>query len=151
MRIQTFSSFEGVDRDKLRELLEHRFKQKLIPDYFEYAHPNLVTVAMSSDLYAGATVMENFSGDLWYLDKIVTAEQFDKTLLFLRLWNGVEERGKVVWRARPENNANKFYMNRSIGLSCMNGWRVYWRGMNVDEKDLGVEYALSKKPSFLAS
>lgn len=151
MQLTKFKSFEQVDREKLKEVIESGFGKKLVEDYFEYTLVDSVYVAQHNDKYAGAAVLEQISNDHFYLDKWVVAEGFQNNGVGTMLWLAVAEHAhKLTWRAKPENKANQMYINACSGMQKFDKWIIYWKGISPDEIANGIAYSLQKKETLEA-
>lgn len=148
MKYQKFDSFEEIEKGKFSQLMLSGFGKKLVDDYFDYVKAKYICLAVDSEEYIGAIVVEEFEPGLFYLDKIVVANQHQGNGIGKELWNILNGDGKkLIWRAKPGNKIHDFYYKQCDGLQKVDGWFIYWKGLLPDEMEAGIKYALNKKPT----
>lgn len=127
-RIHTYPSWEDVDTDRFRALVESSFGAPLAADYFETTHPARVYV--SEHYRAAIVLLDDESGA--YMDKFAVVEEAQGEGLGRALWSAMRgETPALVWRAKPGNPANDFYFAQADGALKQGGWTVFWYGLET--------------------
>jgi bifunctional N-acetylglutamate synthase/kinase len=131
-KVLRFTSWEGVDRDRMRGLVESSFGRTLVPDYFERTQPSRVYV---SENYRAAMILtEEHVGNgqgLPYLDKFAVLDEAQGEGLGRAVWLVMrEETPQLFWRSRHGNNVNPFYDAECDGCLKQPRWKVYWYGID---------------------
>ena len=147
MKYIKLNSFESISKEKFKELIKSGFGGKLVNDYFEYVVPEHIYLAYCDDIYCGAIVTEKIMPGLSYLDKIVTKKEHQGNGIGKNLWAMLDNKTKLLWRAKTNNPINSFYMNQCSGMQKTGKWIIYWTGLNPEELKAGIKYALDKKPT----
>jgi bifunctional N-acetylglutamate synthase/kinase len=130
-RVLRFDSWEGVDRDRLRGLVESSFGRRLAADYFERVSPHRVYV---SENYRTALVLTQEEG-IAYLDKFAVLDDAQGEGLGRAVWNVMrEENPRLFWRSRHGNAVNPFYYAESDGCLKQARWKVFWYGLDGFEE-----------------
>ena len=145
--VSRYSSWDDLDRDRLRNLIESSFGKSLSPDYFERTRLHRAYV---SENYRAAIVLVDVAGDL-YLDKFAVLDDAQGEGLGRAVWQLMrEENPRVFWRSRHANIVNDFYFSESDGSYRLNGWKVFWYGFSAFE-DIArcVEHCRTHAPTFL--
>ncbi|MEI7037112.1 acetylglutamate kinase [Fulvimonas yonginensis] len=126
-RVLVFDSWEGVDRVRLRVLIESSFGRALVPDYFERTRPYRVYV---SENYRAAMILAHEEG-LAYLDKFAVLDEAQGEGLGRAVWQVMREQNpRLFWRSRHGNNVNPFYDAECDGSLKQPRWKVYWYGID---------------------
>lgn len=129
-KVLTFASWEGVDRERLRALIESSFGRTLAPDYFERTIPHRIHV---SENYRAAMILtREHIGEqgLTYLDKFAVLDEAQGEGLGRAVWLVMrEENPQLFWRSRHGNNVNPFYDVECDGFLKRPRWKVYWYGI----------------------
>jgi acetylglutamate kinase len=125
-RVLRFDGWEGVDRARLRELIESSFGRRLLPSYFEQVRPCRVYV---SENYRAALVLTSEQGAT-YLDKFAVLDEAQGEGLGRAVWQVMrEENPRLFWRSRHGNPVNPFYYAESDGCLKREQWKVFWYGL----------------------
>jgi acetylglutamate kinase len=140
-RVLRYESLEGIDRERLRELVEVCFQRRLAEGYFEKKAFHRIYLAES---YC-ATAIITRDTDVPYLDKFAVTAQAQGVGLGGSLWARMKgETPKLFWRARSENEINPWYFQQAQGSYRDARWTVFWYGLEGwDEIRACVEHALS--------
>ena len=131
-RIIRATSWDELDLERLRTLVESAFGRKLKPDYFDATQPFRIYV---SEHYRAALLLtsEPFesAGDVPHLDKFAVADDAQGEGIGRSIWhvmrNDVE---RLFWRSRPENPVNDFYFSEADGCIKGDRWNVFWYGLD---------------------
>ena len=124
-KVLCFDSWNGVDRGRLRTLVESSFRRKLVVDYFERTRPLRIYI---SENYRAAMVLTEEDG-LPYLDKFAVLDDAQGEGLGRAVWQVMRaENPRLFWRSRHGNNINPFYHEESDGCLRQPRWKVFWYG-----------------------
>ncbi len=142
-QIWSFPTWDGVDLERLRALIESSFGRHLSPDYFETTDPMLVYV---SEHYRAAIVLTR-AGDLTYMDKFAVAEDAQGEGLGRAIWDVMrEDNPRLFWRSRRGNIINEFYFANADGVRKETTWSVFWYGLTEwSEIRFAMEHALGQR------
>lgn len=126
-KVFRFESWEGVDRERMRGLIESSFGRKVVDDYFDRTKPYRIYV---SENYRAAMILTNEEG-LVYLDKFAVLDDAQGEGLGRAVWLVMrEENPRLFWRSRHGNQVNHFYYAESDGCYKQERWKVFWYGLN---------------------
>ena len=124
--INQYSSWQQIDCDKLKLLIENSFGKKLDDDYFKKTK---LFKAYITDSYRAAAILTEENG-IPHLDKYAVADDAKGEGLGRAVWTTMRKiHSQLVWRSRNLNAINTFYFNESDG--CVKGepWVVFWYGV----------------------
>lgn len=125
IRVQT--GIQGLDRDRIRDLLEQSFGRSLKPGYLDTLDD--ATIYVGGD-YAALAVLKQ-RGPGCYLDKLGLSERAQGIGLGASLWNRIKrDHPSLYWRSRASNEANKWYLGRADGMHRAGEWIVFWYGFD---------------------
>ncbi|MFO0742948.1 MAG: acetylglutamate kinase [Labilithrix sp.] len=148
-RVVVLENWEGVDRDRLKNLLEESFGRRLDPEYFTKKQPYRIYLAES---YRACAILTMENG-IPYLDKFAVTNEAQGEGIGGSIWNRFRrENPKLFWRSRSNNPINTWYAQKADGLVKQSKWWVFWCGMNdFAEIQPAVESALAMKATFYDS
>lgn len=140
-RVRVHEGFEGVDKARLRGLLEQCFGRRLHRDYFTDKKPFRVYLA---DSYR-ATAILTIEGGVPYLDKFAVTPEAQGEGIGGSIWQRMQrEVPKLFWRARATNPVNAWYAQQADGLYKSDEFWVFWCNMpDFGEIRACVERALA--------
>lgn len=125
-RVLRFDSWQGVDLERMRELIESSFGRKLVADYFEKSIPYRIYI---SENYRTALILNREEG-FAYLDKFAVLDDAQGEGLGRAVWHVMrEENPQLFWRSRHNNQVNIFYYAESDGCYKQEKWKVFWYGI----------------------
>jgi acetylglutamate kinase len=128
-KVLCFASWDGVDRERLRVLIESSFGRRLVADYFERVVPLRVYL---SEKYRAAMILTLHDG-LPYLDKFAVLDEAQGEGLGRAVWQVMrEETPQLFWRSRHGNAINAFYHEQADGCLRQERWRAFWYGLGTD-------------------
>lgn len=128
--IRHSESFESLDLDLLRGLIQDGFGRNLVNDYFE-DRPHRVFYEKD---YHGVIVVKPLDGDIYYLDKFVVGRQWQGEGVGGPLWRELTKYyTKLIWRAGPQNPINAWYLEQADGFQRTGEWNIYWIGLVPEE------------------
>ncbi len=125
-RVLRFDSWQGVDLERMRELIESSFGRKLVADYFKKTVPHRIYI---SENYRTALILTREEG-FAYLDKFAVLDDAQGEGLGRAVWHVMrEENPQLFWRSRHNNQVNIFYYAESDGCYKQEKWKVFWYGI----------------------
>jgi acetylglutamate kinase len=125
-KVLHFDSWDGVDTQRLRGLIESSFGRGLVEDYFARTTPFRIYV---SENYRAAVILTEAEG-LTYLDKFAVLDEAQGEGLGRAVWQVMrEENPRLFWRSRHGNLVNPFYYAESDGCYKQEKWKVFWYGL----------------------
>lgn len=125
-RVLRFDSWEGVDLERMRVLIESSFGRTLVADYFENTKPHRIYI---SENYRTALILTREEG-FAYLDKFAVLDDAQGEGLGRAVWHVMrEENPQLFWRSRHNNQVNIFYYAESDGCYKQEKWKVFWYGI----------------------
>lgn len=146
-RVHRFAGWDGVDRERLRALIEASFGRSLVADYFERTRPHCVYL---SENYRAALILTREEG-LAYLDKFAVADDAQGEGLGRAAWQVMRaDHPQLFWRSRRRNPINAFYDAECDGSMKEPAWKVYWYG--IEDFDLlarCVAHCRARQPTLL--
>ena len=126
-KVLKFESWEGVDQERMRGLIESSFGRTLVADYFQRTTPYRIYV---SENYRAAMILTQEDG-LAYLDKFAVLDDAQGEGLGRAVWQVMrDENPKLFWRSRHGNVINHFYYAESDGCFKQSRWKVFWYGLD---------------------
>ncbi|PIE15881.1 MAG: acetylglutamate kinase [Proteobacteria bacterium] len=140
---------EGIDRGRLKALLEGCFRRELVPGYFEDKRFYRIYVTES---YRATAILTREKG-LPYLDKFAVTERAQGEGLGGSLWDRVQrDNPRMFWRSRVDNSRiNPWYFSRSEGSVRDHQWVVFWHGLDsFDAIRDAIDCALEMPHSLLS-
>ncbi len=144
--VRSAASFDELDVDKLRRLLEEGFGRTLAVDYFNEP-PHRVFYEQH---YHGAIVVRPLEGDTFYLDKFVVGPRWQGEGMGAPLWRELTKHyEKIIWRASPGNPINKWYLDQAEGFQRTPEWNIFWIGLNPREVGKLIERVRSFRRTVL--
>lgn len=125
-RVVRHDSIDGVDTDRIAELIAACFGRELTDGYFQSKPFYRIYV---SESYR-ATAIVTRQGGVPYLDKIGVTEQAQGEGLGRSIWMRMkQENPRLFWRSRAENPINGWYFEEAQGSFERDGWVVFWYGL----------------------
>ena len=148
-KVLRFESWDGVDRGRLRVLIESGFApRKLVADYFERTRPWRVYL---SENYRAAMIL-TLEGGLPYLDKFAVLDEAQGEGLGRAVWQVMQaENPRLFWRSRHGNRVNAFYHEQSGGCFRQPRFRIFWYGLDGDFATIArcVEHCTNREPTLV--
>ncbi|WP_437967841.1 acetylglutamate kinase [Sorangium sp. So ce260] len=145
-RILRHDTLDGIDRDRLRDLLEACFLRKLDEHYFDKKPFYRIYL---SDSYRATAILTLDSGEKApltpYLDKFAVTTEAQGVGIGGSLWTRMKnENPKLFWRARNGNEINPWYFQQAEGSYRNENWTVFWYGLtSFDDIRACIDHALS--------
>ncbi len=143
--IEVYESWEGIDRDRFRDLVQASFGRPLVEEYFERTRPLRIYL---SEHYRASIVLARAAGGV-YMDKFMVAETARGEGLGRTLWKQMRSgTPSLFWRSRDGNPVNEFYLDHADGSCRRDPWIVFWAGISDwDEIRGAVEHAAERPAS----
>lgn len=124
--VHCYGSFEELDLERLKGLLETCFQGSLDPDYFNSKQCDRVYF---TDTYRGAAILTH-EGRVPYLDKFAVTREAQGIGLGGTIWRRMrKENAMLFWRARANNPINSWYFQSAEGSYRAGDWVVFWYGI----------------------
>ncbi|MBI3099640.1 MAG: acetylglutamate kinase [Planctomycetes bacterium] len=134
--IETHRSYRGVNKRRLKHLIEVSFGKKLKPGYF--AKP--IQFIFVDRNYKGAALVRKVSG-MYYLDKFAVRKEAQGEGIGRDVWSVMKKRcPNLFWRSKPGNPINGWYAEQAHGLRKFDNWWVFWIGLNERQISKSVRY-----------
>ena len=152
-RIRTHETFDTIDIERVRALLENSFGQWLDQDYFTKKLPLKIYLADSYRAIAVLTreqvVANGATIDIPYLDKFAVTQEAQGEGIGSSIWHRMtREHAKFFWRSRMTNPINSWYATKADGMYKSERWAVFWCGVtSFVEIQACVERAVSLSAS----
>lgn len=125
-RVFQTTSWDEIDRDRLRGLIDSAFGRTLVADYFERTRLHRAYV---SENYRAAVILTEEDG-IPYLDKFAVLDEAQGEGLGRAVWQLMREaQPRLFWRSRHGNPVNAFYDAEADGCVKQDQWRTYWYGL----------------------
>jgi acetylglutamate kinase len=145
-RVQRATSWDELDLERMRRLIESAFGRRLLPDYFERTR---LLRAYVSENYRAALILTEESG-FPYLDKFAVLDEAQGEGLGRAVWQVMrEETPQLFWRSRHGNPVNPFYYAESDGCIKQPQWKVFWYGIGAVDAVLHCVEHCRKRPATL--
>jgi hypothetical protein len=144
-KIERHTTFDGIDRERLRALLENAFGKLLKGEALErgveriYVEENYLGAALLSPSPIGP-----------YLSKFAVERTAQGEGIGGDLWKAItRDYASVFWRARPDNPITPWYAKQCDGLHRLPDWHVFWKGLPADRVEDAIEFACGLPPDFV--
>jgi bifunctional N-acetylglutamate synthase/kinase len=147
-KINAHTSWQDVDVERLRALIESSFRRTLASDYFQRTKPVRVYI---SEHYRAAIVLTR-EGSFTYMDKFTVSDDAQGEGLGRAMWQVMRaENPQLFWRSRRGNAINEFYFANADGAVKDPEWTVFWYGI-TDWNDIRfvVDHCRTRAATLLA-
>ena len=133
-----------LKKGRLKTSITESFGKSLKPDFFKRP----IKSAIIERDYRGGAIMTDMEG-LPYLSKFWVSREARGEGIGRDIWEAmIANNEKVFWRSREENSFNKWYMKMCHGMQMVDGWRVFWRGLDASEIPKAVKLAVLSPEDF---
>jgi acetylglutamate kinase len=138
--VQRHLGWDGVDRERLRTLLESSFGRA--PSEALFARE--LTHAYVADDYRGAAlVLATPLGG--YLSKFAVTREAQGEGIGQDLWSALlSDYSALLWRARAGNAIRAWYERQCQGRFSAGEWTVYFRGLAPEHVPAAIAFALAQ-------
>ncbi len=141
--IEEHHSWKGINRDRMRTLIEASFGRKLVRDYFQRD----VTSIFLDPKYRGCAIMRKVAG-MDYLDKFAVRKEAQGEGLGRDVWLAMLQKyPKLFWRSRSTNPVNSWYFEQSSGAIKFADWTIFWIGLREPQIKKAIKAALKLPPT----
>ena len=124
-KVLRVTSWDQLDRARLKQLIESSFGRELVPEYFDKTR---LLRAYVSENYRTAVILTDEAEGV-YLDKFAVLDEAQGEGLGRAVWNVMrEETPQLFWRSRHNNQVNIFYYAESDGCYKQDRWKTFWFG-----------------------
>ena len=139
-RIVRFQGWQGVDEERLRDLLTSSFGRPASSKLFDRP---IQSVYLETTYRGAAILVDTPLGA--YLTKFAVGRDAQGEGLGRDLWNAIfADCRKVFWRARPENPIVDWYTKIADGIVRYPEWTIFWKGLEIEHVSDAVAYALAQ-------
>jgi hypothetical protein len=138
--IQIKNSFDEIDEQRLRKLLQLSFGRAARDDFF--SRP--ISRIYLEENYRGAALMmdTNLGG---YLSKFAVERQAQGEGIGRDIWvTMLNYHPTLFWRSRPHNPINAWYMKEADGFMRQHAWHIFWKGLEPQNIPAAIAYALAQ-------
>ena len=146
-KVLRVTSWDQLDRARLKQLIESSFGRELVPEYFDKTH---LLRAYVSENYRTAVILTDEAEGV-YLDKFAVLDEAQGEGLGRAVWNVMrEETPQLFWRSRHNNQVNIFYYAESDGCYKQDKWKTFWFGApDFEHIRAYVAHCAARKPSLI--
>ncbi len=142
--IKHFQRLAEVDEARLIALLESSFGKRVRHRGFLEAATDFYIEAQ----YKGAVILEPYEASM-YLSKFAVQTEARGEGLAIELWRALlRDYPSVFWRSNSRNPINHWYDRQADGCHVEDGWKVYWRGITVENLPSMITSALARPQDF---
>ncbi len=133
---------------KIQKTLEDSFQKNLKNNFLVKIKDAEYSILYEKN-YEGLAIMKKMNQSIYYLDKFAVHPIRQGTGLGKSIWAELSAKyNKIMWRAKPNNPFNYFYMKECDGLVKNKDWWVFWKGMQIDESLEYIDEIISLPSSF---
>ncbi len=130
--------------DKAKYLLEHVFHRKLSDGYFL----DPIEEIIHQKNWEAIAIIKKIDS-VSYLCKYAVAPFRSGTGLGKALWNHfIKKYPNLIWRSKPYNKINPFYVSQCSGMVKKTNWNVYWKDIDDEKAVALIKKVLAVKESF---
>jgi acetylglutamate kinase len=142
--IESFTSYAGLDLERLAALIESSFGRPLAPGFFDW--PPLAVYVEAA--YRGALVLQS-APLATFLSKFAVEPVARGEGIGQDLWHAmVRQHPALYWRSRPDNPIGVFYQRVCDGMQRLPDWSVFWRGVASEAVPRLIDDAVSRPSDF---
>ena len=142
--LMVVDNLAGLERARLNKAISESFGKELKADFFKRP----IHSAIIERDYRGGAIMTDMGG-LPYLSKFWVSREARGEGIARDIWDAmIVNHEKVFWRSRENNSFNKWYMKMCHGMQMVEGWRVFWRGLDAAEIPKAIEFAVESPEDF---
>jgi bifunctional N-acetylglutamate synthase/kinase len=152
-RIERHTGLAGVDRVRLRALIESAFGRNLVEGAVDPGgrlEQETERLYLEESYLGAALVAQSPVGP--YLTKFAVERQAQGEGIGTDLWALLtRDYPAFFWRARPTNPITPWYVKQCDGLVRLPQWHVFWRGLPPEKIAAAIDYALAAAVDFVAT
>ena len=122
-------NFNGINKKKIKKLIEESFCKKLVSDYFNQPTEKII---VDKD-YSGLAVIKKLNG-VAYLDKFAVSKTAQGNGLGKAIWHVIKNMyPSLIWRSSITNPINSWYFKNCDGAQKSDEWIVFWYNVNWEK------------------
>ncbi|WP_040508092.1 acetylglutamate kinase [Leptospira wolffii] len=135
-RIEYHSDFQGIDKNRLNDLIEDSFRRDLKEGFWNQKFSGIV---LESE-YKGCALLQDTPWGT-FLSKFAVNEIARGEGVGRDIWDEMLAKApKLFWRARAENTISKWYTKECSGLQKEGIWIYFWIGLKDSEIPLVCDF-----------
>jgi len=143
-RGSTLLSGGTPDSTRLMALLKESFQKKPKADALRD-----ITQIYLEENYRGAALLQERS-EGFYLSKFAVGPEARGEGLAQELWDEVcKNHSAFFWRSRKENRLNQWYDRHADGRYALDGWVIFWRGIDAAALPGIIAFCESRPADFI--
>ena len=127
--IKHINDVGSVDKTKLAHLLNAAFRKKIDPRFLD---SKIDSLFLEVDYRGAAILKETEYGFLlskFAVDEIARGEGIGRDI-----WNEMKKQHRTIfWRAKTENQINKWYAKECQGMDKGKDWYIYWINLEIEK------------------
>ncbi|HRG46545.1 MAG TPA: hypothetical protein PLX69_20095 [Leptospiraceae bacterium] len=143
--IKHITDIDSVDKIKLAHLLDAAFRKKIDPKFLD---SKIDSLFLEVDYRGAAILKETEYGFLlskFAVDEIARGEGIGRDI-----WNEMKKQHRTIfWRAKTENQINKWYAKECQGMDKGKDWYIYWINLEIEKIPSVCRYLRSQAQDFL--
>jgi len=144
--LMIMDSLTGLDHKRLRASMSASFGKALKPEFFD----DSIKSAIIERDYRGGAIIKDVK-NIAYLSKFWVTHEARGEGIARDIWQAaIVNHPKMFWRSRENNSFNDWYMRVCHGMQIVEGWRVFWRGLDTADIEDAVNAASSAPEDFAA-
>ncbi len=137
-------SLAGLDHARLSASILSSFGKSLNAAFFNHE----IRSAIIERDYRGGAIMTDLGG-MPYLSKFWVTREARGEGIARDIWQAaIVNQPKIFWRSRENNSFNDWYMRVCHGMQMVEGWRVFWRGLETNDISVAVTAASAAPEDF---
>ena len=145
--ILELSGWDGVNKSKVRHIVENSFGRPLKPDYFDKPVSNIFL----DSKYKGVAVIRKVE-DMYYMDKFCVAGSAQGEGVASDIWFRIIKKcPNLFWRSRVGNPVNGWYFEKSSGAIKSEKWVFFWINISEEQRKKAIDYTLNLEETLLPS
>jgi hypothetical protein len=146
-QILSFTNWQNIDRERLKQLLEVSFGKPIRDDFFK----TKISHIYIEENYQGAALVSDF-GDLSYLSKFAVGIEARGLGVGRDLWDVLlKNHPHLFWRSDPNKHLVSWYAKQCDGMHRTARWTVFWKGIEASKINKAIELALKQPIDFAQS
>ncbi len=143
--IKSYDHINDVDQPRLWESIKQGFGKPLDPTYSKAP----IQKILLDEAYRGGAIITERAG-LAYLSKFWVMREARGEGLARDIWDVLRDSVPAFyWRSRRDNPFNDWYLRHCDGMQVSSPWRVFWRGLHMNEIAKAIEAASTAPVDFL--
>lgn len=143
-RVNAHNSFKPIDEKALQRSIELGFEKSIASNMSEWP----VRSVLLEENFRGGAILTEVAG-MTYLSKFWVVKEAQGEGIARDIWDGITKRNKsFFWRSRRENPFNDWYIKVCDGMQVSGDWRVFWRGLSLEQIQTAIDSAIRVPDDF---